>query len=90
MKEVVLKIPDEIQETIGARRDLAKEVMKRLAVSLYAERKVSLGKAVELSSTDHSSFMDLLADFGVCLDYDEQDLADDMGALRRLDRDGGK
>ena len=90
MREVVLKIPEEVQEVLGARRDLAKEIMKRLAVSLYAERKVSLGKAVELSGTDYPSFMRLMADFGVCLDYDEDDLASDVETIGRLRRSGHK
>ena len=64
--------------------------MKRLAVSLYAERKISLGKAVELSETDYSPFLGLLADFGVYLDYDEDDLTSDMETVRRLERGGDK
>ncbi len=84
MKEVVLRIPDEIHEILGARRDLSKEVLKRLAAFLYAERKISLSKAVELSGIDHGRFMDLLADLGGYLDYDEQDLTEDVETLRRL------
>jgi len=90
VKEVVLQIPEEIQYVLGIRRNLAKEIMKRLAVSLYAERKISLGKAVELSETDYSSFLGLLADFGVYLDYDEDDLTSDMETVRRLGRGGDK
>ncbi len=90
VKEVVLKIPEEIQDVLGVRRDLAKEIMKRLAVSLYAERKVSLGKAVELSGADYPSFLRLLADFGVCLDYDEEDFASDVETIGRLRRGGHK
>lgn len=86
MKEVVLKLPEEIQESIGVRRNLAKEIMKRLAASLYAERKISLGKAVELAETDHSTFMELLADLGIYMDYDEQELNNDLETLRRLER----
>jgi len=81
VKEVVLQLPEEIQDVLGRRRDLAGEIMKRLAVSLYAERKISLGKAVELSG-----FLELLGDFGVDLDYDEQDLEDDLNTIRRLGR----
>jgi len=90
VREVILRIPDEIQDVLGVRRNLAKEIMKRLAVSLYAERKISLGKAVELSGMDYSSFLELLADFGVYLDYDEEDFASDLEAIRRLGRGGGK
>ncbi|MGB9662061.1 MAG: UPF0175 family protein [Moorellaceae bacterium] len=90
MTEVVLRIPDEIREALGPRRDPAREIMKRLAVSLYAERKISLGKAVELSGTSYSSFLEALADFGVELDYDEEDLASDLETLERLRSRGGE
>jgi predicted HTH domain antitoxin len=88
MKEVVLQVPEEIQDVMGQRRDLAKEIIKRLAVSLYAERKISLGKAVELSGADHFTFMELLGDFGVNLDYDEEDLDADLRTIRGL-KSGG-
>jgi predicted HTH domain antitoxin len=88
MKEIVLQVPEEMQDMIGQRRDLAKEIIKRLAVSLYAERKISLGKAVELSGTDHFAFMELLRDFGVNLDYDEEDLDEDLRTIRGL-KNGG-
>ncbi len=88
VKEVVLQLPEEIQDVLGQRRDLAREIIKRLAVSLYAERKISLGKAVELSGTDYSTFLELLGDFGVDLDYDEEDLNDDLRTIRGLGRGG--
>lgn len=84
--EVVLRIPDEMSEILG--REPAREIVKRLAVSLYAERKVSLGKAVELSGLSYSAFLEALADFGVSLDYDEQDLMNDLETLGRLRRGG--
>ncbi len=89
VREVLLRIPDEMHEALGVRRELAKEIMKRLAVSLYAERRISLGKAVEFSGLGYSAFLEALADFGVNLDYDEQDLMDDLETLGRLRRGGG-
>lgn len=89
VREVVLQIPDEMHEALGVRRELAKEIMKRLAVSLYAERRISLGKAVEFSGLGYSGFLEALADFGVTLDYEEQDLMEDLETLGRLRRGGG-
>jgi predicted HTH domain antitoxin len=88
MKKIEFQIPEEIYWAIGARRDPNKEVLKRLAVALYAERKISLGKAVELANVSHTDFFKLLADFGVYLDYDEEDLREDMETLRGLGRGG--
>lgn len=90
VKEVVLHIPEEIQDVLGIKRNLAKEITKRLAVSLYAERKISLGKAVELSGMDYSSFMELLGNFGIYLDYDKDELMSDLETIRRLEHGGDK
>lgn len=88
MREVVLHIPDEMRDALGARREPAKEIMKRLAVSLYAEGKISLGKAAEYSGLGYSAFLEALGDFGVDLDYDEHDLTSDLETLERLRHSG--
>lgn len=88
-REVVLRVPEEIQMAIGARADLSSELLKRIAASLYAERKVSLGKAVELSGLPYDAFMRLLAELGIALDYGVDDFTRDMqtvGRLRQGDR----
>ncbi|MBC7348234.1 MAG: UPF0175 family protein, partial [Clostridia bacterium] len=64
MKEVVLRIPEEVRLAIGPGKDLAGELLKRIAVALYAEKKISMGKAVELSGLTYDRFMDLLGEVG--------------------------
>ncbi|GEA14676.1 hypothetical protein E308F_09180 [Moorella sp. E308F] len=83
-KEVVVKIPDDVYESLGWKKDLAGEILKRLAAALYAERKVSLGKAAEMSGVSYSAFLDVLAEMGITLNYDEEELEHDLETVRRL------
>ena len=84
MKEVVLKIPEDIHESIGLNKDLGKELLKRLAVALYAERKISIGKAVQVSGLSYEAFIETLTEFGVTLNYDEEEFDRDADAVGRL------
>lgn len=83
-REVILRVPEEIEMAIGTCADLSGELLKRVAATLYAERKVSLGKAVELSGLPYDAFMRLLAELGISLDYGVEDFARDMQTLGRL------
>ncbi|MBS3978089.1 MAG: UPF0175 family protein [Syntrophomonadaceae bacterium] len=84
MKEVVLRIPEEIHDTIGLNKDLNKELLKRLAVALYAERKISIGKAAHMSGLSYAAFLESLSEFGVTLNYDEEEFDRDMETVGRL------
>lgn len=91
MKEVVLRIPEEIEEAIGTAKDLSGELIKRVAAALYAERKISLGKAAELSGMPYADFLRLLAELEIDLDYGIEDFMEDMETLRGLEQgDRGK
>ncbi len=52
-----------------------------LAVHLYATRRLSIGKAKQLAELDHISFQKELAKRDVCINYDLEDLHEDMRAL---------
>jgi len=64
-KEVLLKLPDDVHESLGWKKDLAGDVMKRLAAALYAERKISLGKAVQMSGISYSALWICLPIWGL-------------------------
>jgi uncharacterized protein (DUF433 family)/predicted HTH domain antitoxin len=87
VKEVVLRLPKEICLLIGSAENLERELLKRVVVALYAEKKISLGKAAELCGLCYVDFMDLLADFGLYLNYDVEDLEEDLRTLEALKRD---
>ena len=58
---------------------------KTLAVELYREGKLSLGKAREVAGLpDKWAFLELLNERGVTVDYGAEDAAEDMAVLDGL------
>jgi predicted HTH domain antitoxin len=60
------------------------EYRKRLAATLYAEGKISLGKAAEISGLSYVAFLDVLAEMGITLNYDEEDLEEDLATVKEF------
>lgn len=56
-----------------------------LAVALYREHRLSLGKAAELADMPLVKFMDLLADCGVAVTiYGEEEYAQELETIQHL------
>ncbi|MBI5016008.1 MAG: UPF0175 family protein [Deltaproteobacteria bacterium] len=65
--------------------DLPALLRKTLAVELYREGRLSLGKAREVAGlTDKWAFLELLSDRGVSVDYRAEDAAEDVEVLDGL------
>jgi predicted HTH domain antitoxin len=86
METVNIQLPADLLEAAELRQnDLSQEAARLLALELYREGKVSLGRAAELSRTPLASFMDFVADHGVPpLRYDFEDLEDERRLMDRL------
>ena len=70
-----MKLPDnEIEESLK----------KILAVRLYEKGILGIGKARELAGVTRLEFHKLLKDEGVFLNYDEEDLKNDVKQLKEL------
>jgi predicted HTH domain antitoxin len=66
--------------------NLSEETARLLALELYREDKVSLGRAAELCQTPLASFMDFSAKHGVPpLRYNYEDLEEERLATDRLE-----
>ena len=77
----------EIAEDILDSARLTIEEMKiELALSLYAQKRLSLGKARELAGMSLWEFRQLLAARRISPHYDENDLAEDVATLRAAGR----
>lgn len=88
MKQVTVSvnIPEEVIHLLGLKeKELERELKIRFAVTLYSEGRVSLGKAVEISGLPYAEFMELLADYGLGIDYGLEDLQEDLQAIKELD-----
>jgi len=62
----------------------SREVAKLLALELYREGSVSLGRAAELCGVSQAAFMQFAAGREVALHYTHEDLAQDRKFIERL------
>lgn len=87
----VLKIrcPEDIHESLQAEglddAHLHQVAQEGLAVRLYAEHRLSLGKAAELARMPMVEFMDLLRTMGLAVsEYGEQEYEQDLATIASL------
>jgi predicted HTH domain antitoxin len=79
----VLQVP---QDVLDSARLTLSELKVELAVYLYAQRRLSIGKARELADMSLWGFRQLLASRRISPHYDEVDLDEDMTTLREMER----
>jgi predicted HTH domain antitoxin len=85
MQTVNVEIPVELASAAGFDpHNLSAEATRLLALELYREDKVSLGRAAELSQMPVEQFMELLAQRNVPLHYGVNELDEDRRTLERL------
>ena len=80
---VVFEVP---QEVLDSARLTPNQLKTELAVSLYAQGRLSLGKARELTDLSLWEFRQLLAARRIPVHYDLNDLQDDLATLKELDQ----
>ncbi len=78
-----LEVPQDVLESA---RLSAAELKTELAIALYAQQRLSIGKARELAGMSLWEFRQLLASRRVPPHYDESDLAEDVKTLQELGR----
>ena len=84
MSEVrVLEVP---QDVLDSARMTPAELKVEMALHLYAQGRLSIGKARELAGMALWEFRQLLASRRIPPHYDEADLDQDVAALRELGR----
>ena len=76
--EIPLTLPDDLAAPLGGEDVASACAQADLAVHYYRERRVSLGRAAELSGMKRWEFEKLLAERGVVRDYSAEDLAKDL------------
>ncbi len=86
METVDLKLPSELLRAANLEESsLSQEAARLLALELYREDKVSLGRAAELCQTPLAAFMDFAAKHGVPpLRYSFEDLEEERQTADRL------
>ncbi len=85
MSKVTISIPQDLARILGVRvKELPRIVKLYLVTELYREGKVSLGKAAEIAEISKWEMMEVLASKGIPLQYDEEDLKEDVETLEKL------
>lgn len=78
-----LQIPDSIVQAIRLPEDrIPQELMKELAIALYAQGVLSFGKARELADMETYEFGQLLGKRKVSRHYGREELGDDLAYAR--------
>ncbi len=86
METVDVKLPSELLRAANLEESsLSQEAARLLALELYREDKLSLGRAAELCQTPLAAFMDFAAKHGVPpLRYSFEDLEEERHTADRL------
>ena len=79
----VLEVP---QDVLDSSRLTLAELKVEVAVHLYSQRRLSIGKARELAGMSLWEFRQLLALRRISPHYDEADLDEDLATLRGMGR----
>ncbi|MGA8224095.1 MAG: UPF0175 family protein [Candidatus Acidiferrales bacterium] len=87
MKTVRVELPSALLKAANLEgRDRSQEAARLLALELYREGKVSLGRAAELCQTPLAAFMDFAAKHSVPpLRFSNEDLEEEHKSAGRLD-----
>lgn len=76
---MILDISDSVLQGLRIPEgEIAERLRKELAIALYGQSALSLGKAAELAQMDRMSFGELVGERGIARHYDERDLAQDI------------
>jgi len=87
MATVEIKISDELLKAAKVPQERrSEEVAKLLALELYRERVISLGRAAELAAISTAEFMQFAGEREIELDFDLDDLERDRLTLESLDQ----
>ena len=85
MDGVQVTLPVELLEAAGVNpADPSRDATMLLALELYRESKISLGRAAELSQTSVEAFMVFAGGHEVTMHYGLSDLEEDRSTLERL------
>jgi len=85
MDEISVKVPKDLVRILKVKdEEVPKLVRLYLAIELYREGKVSLGKAAEIAGVTKWEMMEILASRNVPIQYNVKDLEKDIKTLEEI------
>ena len=83
--EIMLRLPKSILALMGSTEtNIGQSIIETVAIALYHRRQISLGKAAEIAGIPVEQMNQILAKYGVSLDYTAEDAAQDWNTLREM------
>ena len=76
-----VELPDAVLAGTGLTPEIAR---LEVAVALYRDRKVSMGRAAQIAEIARPQFQKELGQRGATVDYDVRDFEDDLVAIEKL------
>ncbi len=83
MKTITIQKPDWVLENISA-KEPKNEIKLLMALELYREGKISLGKAAELAGLSIEEFLYELRKRCISINYDLEELKEDLKTIEEL------
>ena len=77
---MTIELPD---NALGNLRLTSEEARIDLAAGLYADQRVSMGRAARIAGVPYVRFMHELGTRGICLNYSMKDLLQDIETVQR-------
>lgn len=84
LAQIEVRLPQDIIFAMREVGSIEREVKKALAIMLFQEKSISLGKAVELAETSRVRFIELLEKHGTpAYEYKEKDFERDQQMIAK-------
>ena len=83
--EIMLKLPKSILALMGSlETNIGQGILETVAVALYHHHQILLGKAAEIAGIPVEQMNQILAKYGVSLDYTAEYAAQDWNTVRKV------
>ena len=77
--QLTLNLPDHLSQTETFNQS---DWLREIAIALFQQERISLSRASKIAEMEIMDFQKLLADRGICVLYDVEDLEQDVRHLR--------
>ena len=77
--QITLNLPDSLSQAETFNQS---DWLREIAIALFQQERISLGRASKIAGIEIMSFQKLLANRGICVHYNVEDLEQDVQHLR--------
>jgi predicted HTH domain antitoxin len=82
LMQITLNLPDSLSQAETFNQS---DWLREIAIALFQQKRISLSRASKIAGIEIMNFQKLLANRGICVHYDVEDLEQDVQHLRDLE-----